>query len=91
LISVLSAQFFIYRVTSWPSFISSTLPLIFSGCFVILFLSVGLRDSKVLFFFNGGDFCFYSGLKKAYSFASFGLCQGLCSLQMCVLLWKKSF
>jgi len=29
---------------------------------------------------------FYFGWRKAHSFASFGLCVGLCGLQMCVLL-----
>ena len=42
LITVVSAQFFIYRVTNWTSFLSSDIPLIFSNSTVISFLSVGL-------------------------------------------------
>lgn len=53
--------------------------------FLSYVLSVGLCVGKVLFFFKGGDFLFFSGLEKAYSFASLGFWQGLCDLQMCML------
>jgi len=42
--------------------------------------------AKFYFSLRGEIFCFFLGSGKAYSFASFGLCLGLCELQMCMAL-----
>ena len=52
-------------------------------CHSVVICRVLCRQSFI--FLSGEIFCFFSGLVKAYSFASFGLCQGLCGLQMCML------
>jgi len=52
-------------------------------------LSVAECAWRFLFFFEGtGNFLktIFHWVEKASSFASFGLCLGLCGLQMCLLL-----
>jgi hypothetical protein len=62
--------------------------IVFYQLFLSLFFChVGLCVGKVfIFLYRGRFFVFFSGLEKAYSFASFGCIHGLCGLQMCMHL-----
>ena len=84
----LNRKFFVGEVISWPSFLRPCKPLS-----VLSFCVIECRMCVAFFiFFEALEKIFWNsflGRRGGSSFAIFGLCDGLCELQMCLHLWAE--